>query len=200
VDEFWIFLILVVSFTLAALILGILFKLIFREDSPRCFECGKRMTPFGDLDDDEKKEIGEYYSEKELREPDTGGVHACSECGIVYDDFTDKTKSSTGVFASICKTCNNRFVEPLAEAIETGEIQRFRQRYEDRIEEFECLRCKRDPTGLEFCAKECDADVKPFGCRRCATLYLWHQPDGSKFKFIQPLTDEEILKKPDADM
>ncbi|HOX37583.1 MAG TPA: hypothetical protein PL033_06305 [Candidatus Brocadiia bacterium] len=194
------YVILFFAFTTGVTVMGLIFKALFREDTPRCYKCRMRMTPLADLDEAEQNRVMEYYATHEGSNPSKGSIWCCQSCRIVYGEFADKTKSSTGAFASVCKVCNNRFVEPLADAHDTGEIQRFRQAYPESVDLYECLRCRREPPDAYYCDQVCDADPKPYGCRKCGTLYVWKSPEGHTYRFMHALTDSPLLKKPDADL
>ena len=159
-----------------------------------CHQCGNRMSFFRELTPEEQKEILQYFRIHENRDPDTSAIFLCDHCLIVYDDFSGEKKSMSGDNRSLCKVCNSPYVNYLGHAVRTGAVAGFREANSKYIEEVECLRCERKPSGYGSCVF-CDTAIKPTVCYDCHTLYIWRQVAPSKYKFLVPLTDKAILKR-----
>ena len=159
-----------------------------------CHKCGERMSFFRELSLEQQNTILHYFRIHEKRDPDTSAIFVCEHCLMVYDDFSGEKTSMSGDDRSLCKICNSPSVWYLGNAVVTGEIAGFREANSEWLKEIECLRCERKPNSSSDCVF-CDTAIKPTGCRKCHTLYVWRQVEPSKYKFLVPLTDKVILQR-----
>jgi len=179
-------------------VFGLLACLLRRAVGCDCHNCGNTMTAFRRLPDTDQRSILEHFEKVERRTPDTTAIFACGTCGTVYDDFSGEKKSLDGDNVSICKTCGQPWVVHLGLFISLPMYQdAYRQIVETNkkfVDTIECLRCQRRPLSSADCIA-CDTPLKVTGCRYCSTLYLWGPLEGSKYKFLLPLTDRKVLAR-----
>jgi len=173
-------------------LVGVLFRWVLRRFGCECHLCGERMEPYERLSPEEQHEISRYYRECEHRMPDARAVFACRRCGAVYDDFCGDRLAAEGSWRSICKMCHSPTVGYMGGPALRGELPRLRQRYPDLARRCECLRCARRPSEDADCVL-CDAEPKVLGCRSCLTLYEWRAREGSRFRFLAPITTRSVL-------
>ncbi len=153
-----------------------------------CHECGSKMQPYEKLSDGDKFDILEYFRRFENREPDEEGIFACGNCLLVYDDFSGE----------ICKVCNSAGVSYIGSVVSPSELAKFRERNKNLIEQIECLRCQRNPSGFWDCVP-CDTEIKITACRRCYSIYAQMPVNGSQYRFHVLLSDKEVIKEsPDS--
>ena len=158
-----------------------------------CHECGTKMQPFEKLPDSDKSDILEYFRRFENREPDEEGIFACGHCLLVYDDFSGEKRTMDGDEKSFCKVCNSAGVSYIGPMVVSGELEKFQERNKNLIEQIECLRCQRKPSGVWDCIP-CDTEIKITACRRCFSVYAQMPVNGSRYRFHVLLSDREIIK------
>lgn len=162
-----------------------------------CHECGTKMQPYEQLPNSDKFDILAYFRRFEDREPDVEGIFACGNCLLVYDDFSGEKRTMDGDERSFCKVCNSAGVSYIG-PMSSGDLVKFQERNKDRIEQIECLRCKRKPMGIWDCVP-CDTEIKITACRRCYSIYTWMPLGRSRYRFHVLLSDNEIIKdSPDS--
>ena len=153
-----------------------------------CEECGSKLQPYEKLSDDDKADILEYFRRFEDREPDVEDIFACGNCRLVYDDFSE----------SSCKVCYSAGLSYIGAMASPNELEKFQERNKNRIEQIECLRCKRKPMGIWDCVP-CDTEIKITACRRCYSIYAQMPVNGSRYRFQVLLSDNTIIKdSPDS--
>lgn len=159
-------------------VIGLAFLVVVRRLVKRigcdCHTCGRRMSFFRELSLEQQNDILHYFRIQEKRDPDTSPIFVCSQCLMVYDDFSGEKKSMSGDVRSFCKICSSPSVWYLGDAVSTGEVAGFREANPALVKEIECLRCNRKPKTSLDCVF-CDTAAKPTGCRKCHTLYVWRQ-------------------------
>ena len=162
-----------------------------------CHECGTKMQPYEQLPDSDKSDILAYFRRFEDREPDVEGIFACGNCLLVYDDFSGEKRTMDGDEMSFCKVCNSSGVSYIG-PMSSGDLEKFQERNKNRIEQIECLRCKRKPMGIWDCVP-CDTEIKITACRRCYSIYAQMPVNGSRYRFQVLLSDNTIIKdSPDS--
>ena len=155
------------------------------------------MQPYEKLSDSDKSDILEYFRRFEDREPDVEGIFACGNCLLVYDDFSGEKRTMDGDEMSFCKVCNSSGVSYIG-PMSSGDLEKFQERNKNRIEQIECLRCKRKPMGIWDCVP-CDTEIKITACRRCYSIYAQMPVNGSRYRFQVLLSDKTIIKdSPDS--
>ena len=180
-------------------VFGALACLLKRAIGCDCHKCGHRMTAFKQLPQTDQQIILDHFKEIEKRTPDTTAIFACGHCGIVYDDFSGEKRSLDGDNISICKICGKPYVAYLgcfmSLPMYREAYRRMIETHKELIDKIECLRCERRPMRGVDCVT-CDTPLKLTGCRYCSAIYLWGPPEGSKYRFLIPLTGHKILDGP----
>lgn len=149
-----------------------------------CQECGSKLQPYEKLSDDDKADILAYFRRFEDREPDVEYISVCGNCQLVYGDFS----------GWYCKECHSAGLEYIGAMIAPGELVKYQERNKNVIEQIECLRCKRNPSGRMDCIP-CDTAIKIKACRRCYSVHAQMSVNGSRYRFRVLLSDKTVLKK-----
>jgi len=131
-----------------------------------CQFCDNRkITPFKKLPLDLQRNILDYFREYERREPDTSAVFACQECRTVFDDFSGEKRS-------------------MDTDVDHTRLSGDKGHYTCKAY---CKVCSSLMSG-------CDPDVNEIKCPRCGTAYVWNTHEKSRFRFLRPPPDAELLE------
>ncbi|MXX13838.1 MAG: hypothetical protein F4Z86_10385 [Gemmatimonadetes bacterium] len=173
----------IIMTVLIIVVLGIGGLLAKRFFGYSCYECGSKLQPYEKLSDDDKADILAYFRRFENREPDVEYISVCGNCRLVSGDFS----------RWYCKVCDSAGLEYIGAMVAPGELVKYQERNKNLIEQIECLRCKRNPSGHMDCIP-CDTEIKIKACRRCYSLYAQMPVNGSRYRFQVLLSDREIIK------
>ena len=178
----------IIMIVLIIVVLGIGGLLAKRFLGYSCDECGYKLQPFKKLSNDDKADILAYFRRFEDREPDVEYISVCGNCRLVSDDFSEWS----------CKVCHSAGLEYIGAMVAPGELVKYQERNKNLIEQIECLRCKRNPSGRMDCIP-CDTEIKIKACRRCYSVHAKMPVNGSRYRFHVLLSDKTVLKKsPDS--
>ena len=178
----------IIMITLIILFLGIGGLWAKRFFGDPCEECGSKLQPYEKLPDDDKADILAYFRRFEDREPDVEYISVCGNCQLVYGDYS----------RWYCKVCGSAGLEYIGAMVAPGELVKYQERNKNLIEQIECLRCKRKPSGRLDCIP-CDTEIKIKACRRCYSVHAQMPVNGSRYRFHVLLSDKVVIKEsPDS--
>ena len=159
----------------------------------RCWDCRKRLRPFGSLDPDQQSEVLDYYHEHEGRTPDARQLRVCTHCRYVFDEYSLRDQVQT-VVPVPCKVCDGYLVRFFMAGIDPADMAEFAKAYPRLFTGEKCPRCRSQTMTTVGCAL-CDVAEPLSGCRACTTIHAWVPGRAGGMQYFTPLTDEPALER-----